>query len=112
MIKPRHPQLGTGYAWLGNFRDLEQCVRSYLIARPISRSSRPRPPIPLTDACATLAGAVLNQVLPYAEIERRVFGLIHARTGSYQEAARLLKLDWRTLRARTASTGRASVDGA
>jgi hypothetical protein len=57
-------------------------------------------------ACDTLAAAVLNRTLAFDELERRLFRLIHARTGSYQEAARLLNVDWRTLRARV-QTGNA-----
>jgi DNA-binding NtrC family response regulator len=98
----KHPQLGRNYAWPGNFRELEQCVRSYTIRK----AYQPVPPAPVEDsaqqACETLARALLNRTLAYGEIERRLLRLVHAQTGSYQEAARLLGVDWRTLRRRVA----------
>jgi transcriptional regulator with AAA-type ATPase domain len=100
----KHPQLGRNYAWPGNFRELEQCVRSYTIRK----AYLPVPPAPMEDsaqrACETLAEAILNRTLAYGEIERRLLRLVHARTGSYQEAARLLGVDWRTLRRRVAES--------
>jgi transcriptional regulator with AAA-type ATPase domain len=95
----RHPQLGRTYAWPGNFRELEQCVRSYTLRK----AYQPLPPAGddrAGQACATLAGALLDRTLAYAEVERRVFRLVYRRLGSYQEAARLIGIDWRTLRAR------------
>jgi DNA-binding NtrC family response regulator len=94
-----HPQLRRGYAWPGNFRELEQCVRSYTLRKEYQPIQFPAGD-PESVACATLAEAVLGERLGYDEIERRLFGLVHARTGSYQEAARLLRRNWRTVRAR------------
>jgi hypothetical protein len=51
-------------------------------------------------ACDPFPTAVLHQALPVDEIERRVSFILYAQTGSYQAGARLLKLNWRTLRAR------------
>jgi transcriptional regulator with AAA-type ATPase domain len=97
----QHPQLGRGYLWPGNFRELEQCVRSYTIRKsyyPLAPAERDG----VAQACELLASAIVSEALPFAEIERRVFRVVHARSGSYQEAARLLQLDWRTLRSRLA----------
>ena len=106
-----HPRLGRDYAWSGNFRELEQCVRSYTIRK----AYEPVPPARAEDcvgqACGTLAAAVLNRTLAYEEIERRLFRLIHTRIGSYQEAARLLNVDWRTLRARVRADGHGESQG-
>ncbi len=102
----QHPRLASGYAWPGNFRELEQCVRSYTIRKAYDPVQLDEQADRVAQACATLAATVVNQTLSYAEIERRVFSLVHAQTGSYQEAARLLKLDWRTLRARVATGAR------
>jgi transcriptional regulator with AAA-type ATPase domain len=93
-----------GYTWPGNFRELEQCVRSYTIRKeyhPLRPSGR-GPGDALAQACEVLAEAVRSKALPYDEVERRLFQLVYERAGSYQEAARLLQRDWRTLRARLA----------
>ena len=100
----QHPQLASGYAWPGNFRELEQCVRSYTIRKTYTLVQAAEHGDHVAQACETLVAAMLNKTLSYDEIERRVYRLVHARTGSYQEAARLLKLDWRTLRARVSAT--------
>jgi DNA-binding NtrC family response regulator len=96
--------LGRAYTWPGNFRELEQCVRSYTIRkeyRPIPRT------VPAADrvgaACEVLAESVNGRDITWTEIERCLFARVHERTGSYQEAARLLGVDWRTLRARVNS---------
>jgi transcriptional regulator with AAA-type ATPase domain len=94
-----------GYTWPGNFRELEQCVRSYTIRKeyhPLRPAAGKGPADGVADACAMLADAVRSEALPYDEIERRLFQLVYEQAGSYQEAARLLQRDWRTLRARLA----------
>ncbi len=85
--------LPEGYAWPGNYRELEQCVRNILIRQTYR---------PLTAAAAgdrfedrfargeLTADAVLNH---YAR-------LVYRQCGSYVEAARRLGLDRRTVRAR------------
>ncbi len=89
--------LGRDYAWPGNFRELEQCVRSYAIRKeyhPLPTPARPGSPL---DA---FADDVRQGRLTAAQLERRYCTLVFARAGSYQEAARLLECDWRTLRAK------------
>lgn len=87
--------LGPSYPWTGNFRELEQCVRNILIrGRYLPMATEPRSPerrfldrvaAGELDAEALLSGYVT---------------LVYARTGSYQEAARRLGLDRRTVKAR------------
>jgi Sigma-54 interaction domain len=95
--------LGGAYAWPGNFRELEQCVRSYAIRKEYHPLRKPEP---TETACATLAGEVMAGRLSHEQIERAVFAEVYRRAGSYQEAARLLGVDWRTLRARVSDGGR------
>jgi DNA-binding NtrC family response regulator len=94
--------LGREYGWPGNFRELEQCVRSYTIRkeyRAIPRAAE-SPGDRLARACEVLAEQVNGRDLTCAEIERCLFTRVYERTGSFQEAARLLGIDWRTLRTR------------
>ncbi|MFO0879809.1 MAG: sigma 54-interacting transcriptional regulator [Gemmataceae bacterium] len=88
-------RLGRAYPWPGNFRELEQCVRSYAIRKeyhPLRRSD------PTEAACAALADEVVAGRRSYNEAEQRVFTLVYRQAGTWQEAGRLLGRDWRTVK--------------
>ncbi|TWT86745.1 Nif-specific regulatory protein [Pseudobythopirellula maris] len=95
--------LPADYAWPGNTRELEQCVRSVLVRseyRP-PESAAPRHREPWLDSaarCELTADELLNHYC------RKV----HAQQGGYEQAARLLGLDRRTVKTRVeaANTGR------
>jgi transcriptional regulator with AAA-type ATPase domain len=86
--------LPANYAWPGNYRELEQCVRNILIRG----SYQPLPPktnVPLFadwQAGMVSADEVLQQYL------RHVYQL----TGSYEETAKRTGLDRRTVKAKIA----------
>jgi transcriptional regulator with AAA-type ATPase domain len=87
--------LGPDYAWPGNYRELEQCVRNFLIRkdyRPVRERSVSGP--------ERLAGDFLNGRLTADELLGRYCTLVYARTGSYEETGRRLKLDRRTVKSR------------
>jgi DNA-binding NtrC family response regulator len=82
--------LGLDYAWPGNIRELEQCVRSVLV--------RGRYEPPRHERAAELDGPLQSSGLSLKELEVRYATLIYQKTGSYSEAARRLGIDRRTLK--------------
>ena len=83
--------LGPDYLWPGNVRELEQCVRNVLVRK------RYRPPsAPPTDD--GLTAALQDGGLTARELLGRYCTTVYARTGSYQETARRLALDRRTVK--------------
>ncbi|HEV8581643.1 MAG TPA: sigma 54-interacting transcriptional regulator [Thermoanaerobaculia bacterium] len=88
--------LGRDYPWPGNVRELAQCVSNVLIRheyRPAVRAA-------VTSPRQALAEDILSGRLSADEVLDRYCTLIYAETGSYQEAARRLGLDRRTVKAR------------
>ena len=90
--------LGATYSWPGNYRELEQCVRNVLIRRNYKPSTPPAPP-PEDE----LAQAFRSGNLTADELLCRYCASLYRQTGSYQETARRLGLDRRTVKAKIAS---------
>jgi len=87
--------LGHDYPWPGNIRELEQCVRNVLIRRSY------QPPTPRSPSHAeTLTEDLRQGDLTADELLRRYCTMVYARCGSYEEAARRLALDRRTVKAK------------
>jgi transcriptional regulator of acetoin/glycerol metabolism len=84
-------RLGSGYAWPGNFRELEQCVRSVLVRGDYT----PAAIFPAAEQAAVLDGKLTEE-----ELLRWYTSLVYRQSGSYQEVARRLGIDRRTVRAR------------
>jgi transcriptional regulator with AAA-type ATPase domain len=85
--------LGVSYPWPGNFRELEQCVKNVLIRRnyrPTGAGSEN--PI---EEFARDAGAGR---LTADALLRRYVTLVYSQTGSYEETARRLGMDRRTVK--------------
>jgi hypothetical protein len=88
-------RLGPDYAWPGNYRELEQCIRNLLIRkdyRPVSWGPR--------DSSGGLFEAACSGRLTASELLTRYCTLVYARTGSYEETARRLDLDRRTVKSK------------
>ena len=88
-------QLGADYPWPGNVRELEQCVRNVLVRKeywPESHSTK--------DLREVLAVAVSHGRLTADELLRQYCTLVYVQTQNYQEAARRLGLDRRTVKSR------------
>ncbi|MFY9825503.1 MAG: sigma 54-interacting transcriptional regulator [Thermoanaerobaculia bacterium] len=89
-------RLGREYPWPGNVRELAQCVSNILIRSeylPAARASA-------KDPRRAVAAEILAGRLSADEVLGRYCTLVYAETGSYQESARRLGLDRRTVKAR------------
>ena len=87
--------LGGSYSWPGNYRELEQCVRNVLIRRDYKPSTPPGPAPGDELAEAFHAGRLTAEQLLV-----RYCAHVYRQTGSYQETARRLGLDRRTVKAK------------
>jgi transcriptional regulator with GAF, ATPase, and Fis domain len=84
--------LGASYTWPGNVRELEQCVRNVLVRGEY----HPEP----VRSSGDLGSELERGELSAEDLLRRYCTLVYARTGSYEEAARRLGLDRRTVKAK------------
>jgi transcriptional regulator with AAA-type ATPase domain len=88
--------LGSEYAWPGNYRELEQCVKNVLIRRNYRPPKLPAPDDPVEQfADDAKAGRLSADKL----LEQYVT-IVYSRVGSYEETARRLGLDRRTVKAK------------
>jgi len=86
--------LPADYAWPGNYRELEQCVRNVIIRRsyrPLALGEAAEDRFSLRFRAGELTA---DELLAY--YVARVYGI----TGSYEEAARRMGLDRRTVKAK------------
>ena len=90
--------LGAEYRWPGNYRELEQCVRNVLIRRNY-RPARAES----GDTGDELARELRAGRLTADQLLRRYCTYIYRQTGSYEETARRLQLDRRTVKAKTST---------
>jgi transcriptional regulator with AAA-type ATPase domain len=87
--------LGRDYSWPGNFRELEQCVNNVLIRHEC------RPPRSAAiSATEQLARDLAAGRLTADELLRRYCTLVYSQTRNYEETARRLNLDRRTVKAK------------
>jgi transcriptional regulator with AAA-type ATPase domain len=87
--------LPPDYPWPGNFRELEQCARNIMIRRSYQ-------PERLRESSGgqNLSRQLEEGCLTADELLGRYCRLVYERTGSYQETARRLELDHRTVKSR------------
>jgi DNA-binding NtrC family response regulator len=87
--------LDPQYRWPGNYRELEQCIRNILIRKEYqtSRLARQRERRDIFGEART-GGVTAN------ELVARYCTLVYAQTGSYEETARRLDIDRRTVKAK------------
>ncbi len=86
---------GRDYRWPGNFRELEQCVRSVMLRgeyRPASAIH--------SDARQAIVVGVLSGAFSADDLLRNYCTLLYAKTRNYSQVAERLGLDRRTVRAK------------
>ena len=87
--------LGADYEWPGNYRELEQCARNLLIRkeyRPARAAAE--------EASGDLFQPARTGKLTASELLTRYCTLVYSQTGSYEETARRLEIDRRTVKAK------------
>jgi transcriptional regulator of acetoin/glycerol metabolism len=90
--------LGVDYPWPGNYRELEQCVKNMLI-RGNYRPAR----VSAQDPVEEFASQARAGKLSADELLTGYTTIAYSRTGSYEETARRLGLDRRTVKAKVDS---------
>ena len=86
--------LPANYAWPGNYRELEQCVKNVLIRRNYRPSRMGVDPVDEFAEEARAGRLTANELLG------RYVTIVYSRCGSYEETARRLELDRRTVKAK------------
>ena len=87
--------LGPDYPWRGNFRELEQCVSSIMIRGQYIPGQAQRS----SDQVPWVSDAIKSK-LTADELLQRYCTWMYFQTGSYEAAARKLKIDRRTVKAK------------
>jgi DNA-binding NtrC family response regulator len=88
--------LGPAYAWPGNYREMEQCVKNVLIRRDY----RPFQRADVEDPLEQLLDDVRHGRLQADDLVSRYTTLVYAETGQYEETARRVGLDRRTVKSK------------
>jgi transcriptional regulator with AAA-type ATPase domain len=91
--------LPRDYAWPGNVRELEQCVRNVVIRGGYAPAHAPASAL-ASGATAELLGEIARGAIDADALLSRYATLVYHRAGSYEETARRIGLDRRTVRAR------------
>ena len=84
--------LEADYPWPGNYREMEQCVKNVLIRRDY-RPAR-------SGTGDEFAQALRQGRLTAEQVLSRYCTLVYRQTGSYEETARRLGIDRRTVKAK------------
>jgi len=87
--------LGRDYPWPGNIRELEQCLRNVLIRQEYQPSQGGAQTVQ-----QRLTQAIESGRLTADELLRQYCTLVYAHTRSYEETARRVQLDRRTVKSR------------
>lgn len=88
--------LGMDYAWPGNIRELEQCIRNVLVRGGYTPSTRG----PARGTQAQLLEEMTAGTLTVEALVSRYATLVYAQEGTYEGTARRLQIDRRTVKRR------------
>jgi transcriptional regulator with PAS, ATPase and Fis domain len=95
---------GNSYAWPGNIRELEQCVRNVLIRKSYTPSSRiPSPnshaaPDRSVQGVDAFVRSLLAGEMTLDEVSEHYVTMVYSQLGQYDLAGKKLGLDWRTVK--------------
>jgi transcriptional regulator with PAS, ATPase and Fis domain len=90
--------LGRDYAWPGNIRELEQCVRNIVIRKQYVPP--PKSADNLDEPKQRLFQSLVAGSLTADEMLRQYCTIVYANLGSYEQTAKVLGLDRRTVKAK------------
>ena len=88
-------KLPRNYSWPGNYRELEQCVRNIIIRRsyePMAESAK------VNARSVSLSQQIAGGKLTADDLLSQYAAIIYTKTGSYEQTARQLGLDRRTVK--------------
>lgn len=93
-------RLGDGYAWPGNMRELEQCVHGVAVMgeHGVDDARRFAPAPVDEDGLGALLAEMQAGEVAADDLRDRYVTVIYSRTGSFQETANRLRIDWRTVK--------------
>lgn len=97
--------LELDYPWPGNYRELEQCVKNVLIRRDY----RPSRTAQQSSAAEQLAQQIESGRVTADELVAHYCAIVYRKTGSYEETARRLNLDRRTVKSKVDQASLAPV---
>jgi len=87
-------QVGKKYMWPGNVRELEQCVRRILLSKEYCGDKK----VASRDLAGKIVGFINTGEYDAQGLLADYCRLLYKRLGSYQEVARKIKLDRRTVK--------------
>ena len=98
-------ELGRGFAWPGNFRELGQCVRNVMIRGSYRPPLAPQARVGGLGPVEELLRRIRGVEITVNEFLGRYYALAYDRSGeSYTAAGRRLDVDWRVVKLRLDQT--------
>jgi transcriptional regulator with AAA-type ATPase domain len=92
--------VGDRYAWPGNIRELEQCIRNVLVRGHYQPTAEATTPLHAADGYGQLVERMRKAAITADELVTRYCQLDYAQTGNFQATGRRLRLDRRTVKAK------------